>query len=101
MSSNLKIFLFAAITIFTMVEPVFAQATGDGIFKDAACGILDKVLAKDFGGLLTVIAGSLAILASVTGSFRGAWALIFVSVGSFVFPNLVDALFPGMCGGVK
>lgn len=91
-----SLLILAFLLIF--VEPAFSQ-TGGEIFKDAACGLLEKVLAKDYGALLTMIAGSLAILAAVTGSFKGAWALVFVSVGSFVFPHTVGLLFPGMCKG--
>lgn len=96
MKSVFQNFILFSVFLLIFVEPVFAQ-TGGEIFKDAACGLLGKVLTKDYGGLLTMIAGSLAILASVTGSFKGAWALVFVSVGSFVFPHTVDLLFPGMC----
>ena len=88
------------ITIFPILfftQPALAQVAGEQIFAQAGCGILFRVLAEDFGGMLTVIAGSLAILASVTGSFKGAWALVFVSVGSFVFPHTVSILFPDMC----
>lgn len=73
--------------------------TGGEVFRLSACSMLENVLANDFGALLTVIAGSLAIIASVTGSFRGAWALIFVSVGSFIFSDIVHLLFPLGCAG--
>ena len=105
--------LIIAFLILFFTQPALAQLAGAGggaggggagpgpagqqIFAQAACGILFQVLAEDFGGMLTVIAGSLAILASVTGSFKGAWALVFVSVGSFVYPHTVSVLFPGMC----
>jgi len=102
---TIKNILITAFLILFFTQPAFAQraagagggVAGEEIFAQAACGILYEVLAKDFGGMLTVIAGSLAILASVTGSFKGAWALVFVSVGSFVYPHTVSVLFPGMC----
>jgi len=95
---NTKNLLITIFLILFFSQPALAQdATGEQIFSQAACGILFEVLAKDFGGMLTVIAGSLAILASVTGSFKGAWALVFVSVGSFVYPHTVSILFPDMC----
>jgi hypothetical protein len=87
---------FVPIFIFCMNSVAMAQ-TGGEIFEQSACGILGDVLAADFGAMITVIAGSLAILASVTGSFRGAWALLFVSVGSFIFPDTVKLLFPLDC----
>ncbi len=110
LSSNLNIknLLITVFLILFFSQPALAQIAGGGagggggpagaqIFSQAACGILFEVLAKDFGGMLTVIAGSLAILASVTGSFKGAWALVFVSVGAFVYPHTVSILFPDMC----
>lgn len=87
---------FLLLCIFCLNSVALAQ-TGGEIFGDSACGILGDVLAADFGAMITVIAGSLAILASVTGSFRGAWALLFVSVGSFIFPDTVKLLFPLDC----
>jgi hypothetical protein len=71
-------------------------ASGEQIFDDAACTLLDAVLTANFGAMITVIAGALAILASVMGSFKGAWALLFVSVGCFIYPELVKVLFSGL-----
>lgn len=91
-----QLIILSLFAIALLPDAAFAQ-TGGQIFQSAACGLLDKVLTKDFGGMVTTIAGSLAILASVTGSFKGAWALVFVSVGCFIYPHTVDLLFPGMC----
>ncbi|MCB0323775.1 MAG: hypothetical protein KDD69_09390 [Bdellovibrionales bacterium] len=74
-------------------------AEGSGIFEDAACTLLDDVLTKDFGATLSAIAGLLAIMASVVGSFKAAWALVFVTVGTFIFPNIVGEMFTLGCGG--
>lgn len=78
-------------------------ATGDEIFGQAACNILYDVLTGNgdnkgyFGAMITVIAGSLAILASAMGSFKGAWVLLFVSVATYTLPGTVFILFPSLC----
>lgn len=74
-------------------------AEGDTIFKDATCTLLESVITNTFGGMLTAIAGGLAIIASVQGAFKAAWALVFVSVGCFIFPEFVDIFFDPNCGG--
>ena len=77
---------------------VFA-ATGGDIFKNAACNLLKQVLTKDFGALMTVLAGLFAILSAIVGSFRQAWVLVFVSVGIYVYPYIVGKFFPSLgCG---
>jgi len=98
MIKSLRISGLLLLTICFFSNLAMAQ-TGGQVFQQSACAILDRVLAQDFGALITVIAGSLAIIASVTGSFRGAWALIFVSVGSFIFSDIVHLLFPLGCTG--
>ena len=87
----------ALVLLLTVFAGEAFAATGDQIFKTATCNLLDDVITKDFGAMITVLAGSLAILASVMGSFKGAWVLLFVSVGCYVLPETVDVLFPGMC----
>jgi hypothetical protein len=70
--------------------------TGDGVFTQAARNILCEVMKKDFGAMITALAGLLAIIAAAAGSFKGAWALLFVSVGTFISDALVGFLFPGI-----
>lgn len=93
---NSKYITLVLATICLLSSSALAQ-TGGEVFRLSGCALLEDVLAEDFGAMITVIAGSLAILASVTGSFRGAWALIFVSVGSFIFGDIVELLFPLGC----
>lgn len=77
-----------------------ANADGEGIFKDAACNLLDQVLTKDFGALMTVLAGVFAIFSAIVGSFRNAWILVFVSIGIYIYPAIVSKFFPGLgCAG--
>jgi hypothetical protein len=74
-----------------------AQAqTGGQVFGTSACNLLGQVLEKNFGAMITVITGALAILAAIVGSFKGAWALVFVSVGCFICEELIQILFPGL-----
>lgn len=75
-------------------------ATGGDIFKNAACNLLDQVLTKDFGALMTVLAGLFAIFSAIVGSFRQAWVLVFVSVGIYIYPDIVEKFFPSLgCPG--
>jgi hypothetical protein len=89
---------FLSIIIFGFSTEVFAQQGGD-IFEKAACNLLTQVLTEHFGSMLTVLAGTFAIISSVVGSFRMAWVLVFVSVGIFIFPNLVETFFPSISPG--
>lgn len=89
---NLCIFL---VVLFSTSTICFAQ-DGAGIFERAACNLLDEVLAKNFGSMITVVAGVIAIISSVVGSFRTAWVLVFVSVGIYIFPSIVKIFFPNL-----
>ena len=87
--------------LFAVLVSTNAQAQQGGvIFKDAACNLLVQVLTKDFGALLTVLAGLFALVSSVVGAFRMAWVLVFVSVGIYIYPKIVDMLFPLGCPAV-
>ncbi len=89
---NICIFLTV---LFATSTACFAQ-DGAGIFEKAACNLLDQVLAKNFGSMITVVAGVIAIISSVVGSFRTAWVLVFVSVGIYIFPSIVKIFFPNL-----
>ncbi|HMO17834.1 MAG TPA: hypothetical protein PKA63_06935 [Oligoflexia bacterium] len=94
------ILLFAQVSIFhSFIFSGEASAQqGSEIFKNAACNLLGPVLTEHFGAMITVLAGAFAIISSVVGSFRMAWVLVFVSVGTFIFPELVEVFFPTECG---
>ena len=92
-----KFYVFAFLILFS--SNVFA-ATGGDIFKNAACNLLKEVLTKDYGALMTVLAGLFAIFSAIVGSFRQAWVLVFVSVGIYVYPYIVDRFFPDLGCGV-
>ena len=73
---------------------------GGTIFQQATCNLLDLVLTKYFGAMITAITGMLASIGAAAGFFKGAWALVFVSVGCFIFPQFIEELFPGMCSNI-
>lgn len=88
--------IFFLITLFSF--DAYAQQGGE-IFKTSACNLLTQVLTEHFGSMLTVIAGTFAIISSVMGSFRMAWVLVFISVGIYVFPQFVKIFFPEIAPG--
>ena len=91
--------IFITIAVI-LVSGVASAQQGAGIFKDAACNLLDQVLTKDFGALMTVLAGVFAIFSAIVGSFRNAWILVFVSIGIYIYPTIVSKFFPDLgCGG--
>lgn len=85
--------LFASLAVILISSTVNAE-TGSEIFRTAACNLLDNVLTKDFGALMTVLAGVFAIFSAIVGSFRNAWILVFVSVGIYIYPTIVARFFP-------
>ncbi len=97
---KLVLIVFSLILLHGVSE-AFAQDTAQGahIFKNAACNLLTQVLTQHFGSMLTILAGTFAIISSVVGSFRMAWVLVFVSVGIFIFPNIVEIFFPDISQG--
>ena len=87
----------SATTAFAQPNPGGGGGNGDGgqIFRGAARTIVDDIATGAFGGMATAITIALAIVAAVTGSYRGAWAVLFVSIGLFVLQPLCALLFPG------
>lgn len=99
-SGTLFMIFGAVLLMHGLEESVLAQ-TGEGIFDTAACTLGQEVLTKEYGAMLSAIAGLLAIMASVMGAFKAAWSLVFVTVGTFTFPQIVSELFTikEECGG--
>lgn len=89
------VLVVSVVLICVLSSPALA-ATGDGVFTQAAKNILCEVMKKEFGAMLTALTGLLAIIAAAAGSFKGAWALLFVSVGTFISDALVGFLFPSI-----
>ena len=86
----------AGVCVFLFIGEAHAQQGGK-IFETAACNLLNQVLAKNFGAMLTVFAGLFALISAAVGSFRMAWVLVFVSTGIFIFPRIVELLFTLNC----
>jgi hypothetical protein len=91
----LAVFLAVCFVNILAADSAFAQQ-GGSFFEQAACSLLYKVMQKDFGAMVTALAGLFAIIASAAGAYKGAWALVFVSVGCFIYPAIVEAFFPGL-----
>ncbi len=93
-SDLILIFLGILILSGGLLDVSFAQ-TGGEVFKSAASNIACKVITGKFGAMLTIFSGIFAIVAAATGSYKGAWALLFVSIGAFIFKEFVSILFSG------
>ena len=65
----------------------------DGQKFGNVCGQVLSMLQGGFGSMLTAAAGVGAIIASAAGGFKVAWALIVVSVGSFILKAYVELFF--------
>ena len=89
-------FFFALLVfLFASASPVYAQ----DFFANYACDLQLEVLGGTFGAMLTAITAVIAIIAAAAGSFKGAWACVFVSVGSYVLPEVIGILSPTLnCG---
>ena len=89
------LFLYAGLTV--LVGPAFVYSVeaqqGPRTFKDAAKQIVDDVAPGAFGAMVVAITGLLALVAAVTGSYKGAWAVLYVSVGLYILRELVELLF--------
>lgn len=92
---GLALFLLgASLLVLSGAELALAQ-TGGEVFGSAATNIACQVMPGKFGAMLSAFAGLFALVAAATGSYRGAWALVFVSVGAYIFKEFVQILFPG------
>lgn len=88
------IYLLALLTL--AVNSAFAAESGEKYGE--VCSNVIGLMQGDFGAMLTAAAGVGAIVASAMGGFKMAWALIVVSVGSFILEGYVGLFFDG-CGG--
>lgn len=91
----------AAFIMITTIEPAFAGggcdsgAIQNGDFAAAAKCIVGAIATGFFGAAATAVTAALAIVAAITGSYRGAWAVLFVSIGLFILEPLCKLLFNG------
>ncbi len=97
--------LFSAlvpVAVFFLFMPgeVFAHTPfsgyDDGLFKKACSGILkyqDGSGSDGLGSLLTAVAGMGAIISAAVGGFRVAWALLVVSVGTYILGDFIRSPF--------
>jgi hypothetical protein len=92
-------FIYTVLMVILGFSDAALAQEGAEIFRNSACNLLTQVLTQHFGSMLTILAGTFAIISSVVGSFRMAWVLVFVSVGIFIFPNFVEVFFPDITPG--
>ncbi|MCB0323776.1 MAG: hypothetical protein KDD69_09395, partial [Bdellovibrionales bacterium] len=66
-------------------------------FRDVCGKITTALDSGNLGSLLAALAGIGAIVASAMGGFKAAWALLVVSVGSFILRTYIEMWF-AECG---
>ena len=79
-----------------LLTPAIVLAYDDSRFG-SICGKSLTYTEGGFGSLLAAAAGIGSIVAAAMGSFRAFWALIVVSIGSFILKNYLELWFQG-CG---
>ena len=93
-NAGLVLVVFGALLLhFGLADLAFAQ-TGGEVFQDAAVNLACNVLPGKFGAMLSAFTGIFALIAAATGAYRGAWALLFVSIGCYIAKEFVAILFP-------
>ena len=88
-------FLFLGTVLLLLIlsqQFAFAEGYDDKKFG-AVCDSTLKYLYGGFGALISAIAGVAAIVASALGGFRMAWALLVVSIGSFILQSYTEIWF--------
>jgi hypothetical protein len=93
-SPALWVLLVIAIFGFGLPDTAFALDQGK---LGVVCDRTLKYLEGGFGSLISAITGIGAIVASASGGFRTAWALVIVSIGAFILREYVDIFFSGLC----
>lgn len=90
----LTLFVFFLSYIFSPGAAFAAE--GEAIFKEAAGAIVIKILPGSFGATVAVVTGILALVSAAVGSYKGAWALLFVCIACRLAQNFVELLFPAV-----
>ena len=94
--------LAATMLFFLLMMAPMALAQGvlppNNRISEAVCRLLGFIQG-DFGALLMVIAGIVAIITAVMGAYRLALSLVVVAVASFILPALVRVFFDVDCPG--
>ncbi len=62
---------------------------------------LFEMIEGDFGSMIMVLGGILAVVSAAFGAYRSAVSLLVIAVGSFILRSLVDIFFNynGCAGG--
>lgn len=88
-------YLYGLVVLWICPIFVFCADAQPRTFKAAAKEIVNEVALGSFGAMTVAITGILAIVAAVSGSYKGAWAVLYVSLGLYILKDLVRLLFPG------
>jgi hypothetical protein len=91
--AGILLLLLGIVLLNVGMSEIAAAQNGGEIFQDATVNLACKVLPGKFGAMLTAFTGMFALIAAATGAYRGAWALLFVSVGCYIAKELVGVLF--------
>ena len=89
------LYAYGLVAVWRCPIVVFSAEAPGITFSPAAERIVSEVALGSFGAMTVAITGILAIVAAVTGSYKGAWAVLYVSIGLFILKELVRLLFPG------
>ena len=98
----------AALLLTVTATTVHAQATGigggftsgyTGAKFSTVCNIILAMHSRDYGALLTSVAGLGALVASAMGGFKMAWSCLVVAIGSFILQSYQELWFFGTCRG--
>lgn len=84
----------ATLKLSVLLTPAIAFAYDDSRFG-LVCNKSMTYTEGGFGAVLTATAGIGSIVAAATGSFRTFWALLVVSIGSFIVRNYLELWFAG------
>lgn len=87
---SLIYFLSLTLIWTSLLEPAYAG----NIFENCTCYLKYKLLVGNFPAMITAISGMLAIGLAAIGSFKGAWAVLFVSVFSYIYDDILQMFFP-------
>jgi len=73
------------------------EAFAGGVIRDAYCDVIGYV-EGEFGGLLMVIAGILALGAAAFGDFKHGVTMLVTAIGAYTVSALVSLYFGQLCG---
>lgn len=92
--SNIALLVVLVLLFVAFLPDTSFAAEGSEIFQKATRGILKRILPGSFGATVAMVAGILALVSAAVGSYRGAWALVFVCIACRLAESFVAILLP-------